>query len=320
MGVGVGVRVRVKEWDKWTGTSSFKNSQTPLHSHRHLGYLSHSYLDSSLSFVLPFFYSSSLFIYFPISFPITINNNITPYCIHIRPIHPFVSFFLSLSLTLSLSLSPSISLNIFTSHIHTMAPVQAIPKSDLLFNAALIPAELQSRLPAGYVLRPLARTDNQLRANTSFLKTLEVLTTVGTISDADFQKRFTYLQQHNDQYFTIVIEDMNGPVGSPSEGTLVAPGRGKIVAAGTVLVERKFIHELGLVGHIEDIAVSADQQGKKLGLRIIETLKAIGEQVGCYKVILDCSEKNVPFYEKCGFERKGVEMGWYVKKPVQAKL
>ncbi|KAG0038014.1 Glucosamine-phosphate N-acetyltransferase-like protein [Podila clonocystis] len=201
-----------------------------------------------------------------------------------------------------------------------MAPVQAIPKSDLLFDATLIPAELQARLPAGYVLRPLARTDNQLRANTSFLKTLEVLTTVGTISDADFQKRFTYLQQHNDQYFTIVIEDMNGPAGSPSEGSLVAPGRGKIVAAGTVLVERKFIHELGLVGHIEDIAVSADQQGKKLGLRIIETLKAIGQQVGCYKVILDCSEKNVPFYEKCGFERKGVEMGWYVKKPVQAKL
>ncbi|KAG0084137.1 Glucosamine-phosphate N-acetyltransferase-like protein [Podila epicladia] len=201
-----------------------------------------------------------------------------------------------------------------------MAPVQAIPKSDLLFDAALIPAELQARLPAGHVLRPLARTDNQLRSNTSFLKTLEVLTTVGNIANADFQKRFTYLQQHNDQYFTIVIEDMNGPVGSPSEGSLVAPGRGKIVAAGTVLVERKFIHELGLVGHIEDIAVSADQQGKKLGLRIIETLKAIGEQVGCYKVILDCSEKNVPFYEKCGFERKGVEMGWYVKKPVQAKL
>lgn len=86
-----------------------------------------------------------------------------------------------------------------------------------------------------------------------------------------------------------------------------------------------------MVGHIEDIAVSADQQGKKLGLRIIETLKAIGQQVGCYKVILDCSEKNVPFYEKCGFERKGVEMGWYVNKhktaspsdayaPIQAKL
>lgn len=29
-------------------------------------------------------------------------------------------------------------------------------------------------------------------------------------------------------------------------------------------------------------------------------------------VILDCSEKNVPFYEKCGFKQKEVEMAWYV--------
>ncbi|KAG0324765.1 Glucosamine-phosphate N-acetyltransferase-like protein [Podila humilis] len=207
---------------------------------------------------------------------------------------------------------------------NTRLPFQK--SANLLFDPALIPAELQDRLPAGYVIRPLSRTDNQLRQNTSFLKTLEVLTTVGTISDTDFQKRFTYIQAHSDQYFTIVIEDMNGAVGSPAEGSLVTPGHGKIVAAGTVLVERKFIHELGMVGHIEDIAVSADQQGKKLGLRIIETLKAIGAQVGCYKVILDCSEKNVPFYEKCGFERKGVEMGWYVHKhksanaAIQAKL
>ncbi|KAF9942602.1 Glucosamine-phosphate N-acetyltransferase-like protein [Mortierella alpina] len=214
-----------------------------------------------------------------------------------------------------------------------MAPVSisSVTKSpfkksdDLLFDPALIPAELQERLPAGYVVRPLARTDNQIRSNTSFLKTLEVLTTIGTISDEDFQKRFQYLKQRNDEYFTIVIEDMNVPATTPRSATssspsLVTPGRGKIVAAGTVLVERKFIRQLGLVGHIEDIAVSADQQGKKLGLRIIETLKAIGQQQGCYKVILDCSEKNVPFYEKCGFERRGVEMGWYVNKPTQAKL
>ncbi|KAI1315084.1 Glucosamine-phosphate N-acetyltransferase-like protein [Mortierella claussenii] len=212
-----------------------------------------------------------------------------------------------------------------------MAPVQAskskspFKKSDnLLFDPALIPAELQDRLPSGYVIRPLSKTDNQIRSNTSFLKTLEVLTTVGSISDEAFLKRFQYLREHNDQYYTIVIEDMNVPATSAGSATtstpnLVTPGRGKIVAAGTVLVERKFIHELGLVGHIEDIAVSADQQGKKLGLRIIETLKAIGQQVGCYKVILDCSEKNVPFYEKCGFERKGVEMGWYVNKS-KAKL
>ena len=44
------------------------------------------------------------------------------------------------------------------------------------------------------------------------------------------------------------------------------------------------IHNLGLVGHIEDIVVNKDQQGKKLGLRIIEALGYIAEKVGCYKV------------------------------------
>ena len=44
------------------------------------------------------------------------------------------------------------------------------------------------------------------------------------------------------------------------------------------------IHNLGLVGHIEDIAVAKDQQGKKLGLRIIQALDHVAEQVGCYKV------------------------------------
>lgn len=195
--------------------------------------------------------------------------------------------------------------------------------NDLLFDPALIPEELQDQLPPGYVVRPLCRTDNQVRSNTSFLKTLEVLTTVGEIPEDAFRERFQYLQDHNDQYFTIVIEDMNVPAtlaasATSSSPSLVTPGRGKIVAAGTIVIERKFIRHLGLVGHIEDIAVAGDQQGKKLGLRIIETLKAIGQGNGCYKVILDCSEKNVPFYEKCGFERKGVEMGWYVNKPAAA--
>ena len=39
-----------------------------------------------------------------------------------------------------------------------------------------------------------------------------------------------------------------------------------------------------MVGHIEDIAVSKDQQGKKLGLRIIQALDYVAEKVGCYKV------------------------------------
>jgi glucosamine-phosphate N-acetyltransferase len=47
---------------------------------------------------------------------------------------------------------------------------------------------------------------------------------------------------------------------------------------------RRSIHNLGLVGHIEDISVAKDQQGKRLGLRIIQALDYIAEKVGCYKV------------------------------------
>lgn len=58
----------------------------------------------------------------------------------------------------------------------------------------------------------------------------------------------------------------------------------RIVGTGALVVERKFIHNLGMVGHIEDIAVAKDQQGKKLGLRIIQALDHVAKEVGCYKV------------------------------------
>lgn len=101
--------------------------------------------------------------------------------------------------------------------------------------------------------------------------------------------------RRNDEYFLICILDASS----------------RIVGTGALIVERKFIHNLGLVGHIEDIAVSKDQQGKKLGLRIIQALDFVAEKVGCYKTILDCSEANEGFYVKCGFKRAGLEMAHY---------
>jgi GNAT superfamily N-acetyltransferase len=103
------------------------------------------------------------------------------------------------------------------------------------------------------------------------------------------------MAKRNDEYYLLCITD----------------GSDKIVGTGALIVERKFIHQLGLVGHIEDIAVSKDQQGKKLGLHIIHALDFVAEKVGCYKTILDCSEANEGFYVKCGFKRAGLEMAHY---------
>jgi len=92
---------------------------------------------------------------------------------------------------------------------------------------------------------------------------------------------------------------------------VITDDKEKVVGTGAVIVERKFIHELGMVGHIEDIAVAKDQQGKKLGLRIIQALDHVAKEVGCYKTILDCSEANEGFYVKCGYKRAGLEMAHY---------
>lgn len=42
--------------------------------------------------------------------------------------------------------------------------------------------------------------------------------------------------------------------------------------------------------------------------RVIAALVAYADSQGCYKVILDCSDDNATFYEKCGFKRKEVQM------------
>lgn len=64
----------------------------------------------------------------------------------------------------------------------------------------------------------------------------------------------------------------------------------RIVASGTLMMERKFVHNLGIVGHVEDLAVARDQKGKKMGLRVLEALVHVAQTVGCYKVCLAPSQ------------------------------
>ncbi|KAJ9523892.1 hypothetical protein QJQ45_020094 [Haematococcus lacustris] len=85
-------------------------------------------------------------------------------------------------------------------------------------------------------------------------------------------------------------------------------GSGALVGTATLLLERKFLRHCGKVGHIEDVVVDERCRGARLGLRLITALTEAAQAAGCYKVVLDCSEDNVAFYEKCGLRRKDVQM------------
>ncbi|KAG9104299.1 hypothetical protein FRC06_003807 [Ceratobasidium sp. 370] len=178
----------------------------------------------------------------------------------------------------------------------TFAPDNTL---DLLFDPSLIPAEVRSALADGLHIRPLSSTDDAR----GLFPVLSTLSPSPTPARDEYAVHFQQLKRFPGAYFVIVIIDTSND---------------QVVGTGTVFMERKLIRNLGLVGHIEDIVVSPKMQGKKLGLRIINTLTHISEQQGAYKTILNCSNENIPFYQKCGFKQKENEMAKYaeVKQPI----
>ncbi len=89
---------------------------------------------------------------------------------------------------------------------------------------------------------------------------------------------------------------------NPNHVIFVALQDDRVVGATTLLVEQKFIHDGGKVGHIEDVVVSKEHQGKGIGQKIIRFVLEYAKNQGCYKTILDCDDKVKPFYENLDFE------------------
>ncbi|MDH3764893.1 MAG: GNAT family N-acetyltransferase [Nitrosopumilus sp.] len=102
-----------------------------------------------------------------------------------------------------------------------------------------------------------------------------------------------------------IFEKINS---NPDYIIAVAEIEGKIVGSTTLLIESKFIHDGGLVGHIEDVVVNKDFQGQKIGEKIMKYLLEISKNKGCYKTILNCTDDVKPFYERLGFKQVANEL------------
>ena len=128
-----------------------------------------------------------------------------------------------------------------------------------------------------------------------YLSVLSGLTTVGTITKEKWTERYREISS-NPCIEIWVIHDT---------------GINQIVGTATLLVEPKFIHECGTVAHIEDVVLSKSTHGTGLGKKIVTFLSEKAKIRGCYKVILDCTQQTIGFYEKCGFILKGTQMAIY---------
>lgn len=133
---------------------------------------------------------------------------------------------------------------------------------------------------------PIIRDLKEDDLSKGFLDTLKSLTIVGEIDDADARQRFQEIT--SDPNYIIKVAEIDG----------------KIVGATTLFIELKFIHQLGKVGHIEDVVTDKKFQGKGIGKKIIHSLLEDAKRRGCYKTILDCDDNVIPFYERINFEGK----------------
>jgi len=84
----------------------------------------------------------------------------------------------------------------------------------------------------------------------------------------------------------------------------VAIDNKKIVGSTTLLIEQKFIHDGGLVGHIEDVVVRKDYEGKGIGIKLVTSMLERAKEKNCYKTILDCKDDVKQFYERIGFKHE----------------
>ncbi|KAL7620594.1 Glucosamine-phosphate N-acetyltransferase-like protein [Parahypoxylon ruwenzoriense] len=162
-----------------------------------------------------------------------------------------------------------------------------------LFSASLISPEVTHSLPEGFTIRPLERGDY----GKGFLECLRVLTWTGHVDESEFIERYDEMVEAKGTYYFAVMEHAD-----------------RIVGTGALVVEKKFIHQRGKCGHVEEISIAEEHQGKGLGLKMIQALDSVAMNVGCYKNILNCGPHNEPFYVKCGYHNSGMEMSHYFEE------
>ncbi len=119
-----------------------------------------------------------------------------------------------------------------------------------------------------------------------FLETLDFLRKASDLDKNKAKEILEKIKQNPNQIIQVAIDDK------------------KIVGCITLLIEQKFIHDGGLVGHIEDVVVRKDYEGKGIGMKLVTSMLEYAKRKNCYKTILDCKDDIKQFYERIGFKHE----------------
>ena len=143
-----------------------------------------------------------------------------------------------------------------------------------------------------YIIRKIEVNDY----NKKYIDLLSQLSIVDS-KDITFENFTNYINTLHNKHMIYVIEKDT-----------------RIISTITIIIEDKIIHNMGRVMHIEDVVIDKDYRGNGLGKLVLQYAVSIAQQEKCYKIILNCSEENKGFYEKCDFIHKNqnIQMSYYL--------
>tara|TARA_B110000037_G_C16954050_1_gene438106 strand:+ start:473 stop:889 length:417 start_codon:yes stop_codon:yes gene_type:complete len=132
-----------------------------------------------------------------------------------------------------------------------------------------------------------------------------------TLQESDYEKYLSLINEfrktiyNKEQFIDFLNNNKNIHI-------IVIEKNNELIASGTILYETKLIHDISLYAHIEDIIVSSKYRKNGYGAILLQELIEICKSNNCYKILLDCQDELIKFYEKVGFKKNGFQMVIYV--------
>ncbi|MDD5032373.1 MAG: GNAT family N-acetyltransferase [Patescibacteria group bacterium] len=133
-----------------------------------------------------------------------------------------------------------------------------------------------------YIIREFEEED--LNPERGFLETLSNLSKVDHIPPEKMKEIFKEVKQKENSYIFVAVTEDN-----------------QVVGMVKLIIERKFTYGGSRAGHIEDVVVRKGFEKMGIASRLNKEVLDRAKKLGCYKVILDCRDELISFYEKFSF-------------------
>lgn len=118
----------------------------------------------------------------------------------------------------------------------------------------------------------------------------------------DAEERFERFIENND-YYNLYVATI--PFANNEED---------IVGTAMMHFQYKLSYNCGIAAHLEDVVVQQYIRQCGIGKALVNRAIEDAKKRGCYKIMLTCYEKTIPYYEKLGFSKHDFGMRMSLKK------